>query len=159
MWAVRPLTREEQQQLERARDRLPQIQAEFWPMLSDLFGKLGLNPPPRDVRAATWYLPAFEQWISAQTISPNDAPWITARVAGFLGELLVERWQGTWYVNDLPDTHFFARIVVGRFPGIANPHAMVDPYSAALSFVSSPPGRSLTRILSEIERDLKQLSQ
>jgi len=144
----------EDQLLEHRRELFAAIQEELYPALSDFMSRLGLQDAPLVVRYAEQFLPAVDRWLGQQEVSPESFEWIRARVAYFLGELLVQRWKGFWFVDERPESPFFARIVVGGFERSANPGAEVDVFIAAGNYVSLPPGRSLIGALAEIEAEL-----
>ena len=64
--------------------------------------------------------------------------------------------QRSWFLNEIPDSRYFLRYVVGRFAGAPNPAAMVDPFQVADVYLSRPPGRSLSAIVSQVEDELRR---
>jgi hypothetical protein len=73
--------------------------------------------------------------------------WIVARLAYFIGELLIARLGGgIWKLNEMPETRTFLHYVV-EFPRAAIPRAMVAPFELAAAFVDTPAPRSLTALV------------
>jgi hypothetical protein len=91
-----------------------------------------------------------------QTIEPSDRISLLSRLGYFIGEYLVQRLNGNWFLNELPDSRYFSRYVVGYFARASNPKAMVDPFEVGNAFIAEPPGRSLSNLLSSVEKEILQ---
>lgn len=96
----------------------------------------------------------MDAFIKEQVIDCDNRAWIVARMGYLIGEWLVQRFGGCWFVNDIPDSRYFARYGAGRFARIRNQNATVDPMAVADAYVSEPPGRSLTATLRKLEANL-----
>jgi hypothetical protein len=90
-----------------------------------------------------------------QRVDPEDRVWTLTRLGYFIGELLIQRLGGCWFLNEIPDSRSFLRYVVGRFTSIRNPHAMSDPFFVADVFLSEPTGRSLSYTVDQVVGELR----
>ncbi len=81
-----------------------------------------------------------------------------ARMAYYIGEYFVQKYNGCWYVNEIPDSRYFARFVLGNFNIPSERALMIDPFAVAEIYVSDRPPRSLESLLLEVERELEQFS-
>ena len=77
---------------------------EILDVLVDFASRLQLPDPPLILTEVERYLEPIDQFISHQEVLPDDRDWIQVRLAYFIGEFLVQRFGGCWYVNDIP-TH------------------------------------------------------
>jgi hypothetical protein len=100
-------------------------------------------------------LDAVDDFMKDQVITDEDRVWILARMAYFVGQVLIQRLGGEWLINEHPHSRFFLRYVIGRVPGVRSPNATVDPFAVASAFLAEPPGRSLRAIVAEAEREVQ----
>jgi hypothetical protein len=153
---MRPLTGEEQSQIDRRRARFDAFLDESMPVLTDFMQRLDLPNPPLVLVEAEKYLPAIDLWMRDQVVDDSGRVWILTRSGYFIGEYLVQRQGGYWFLNDAPDSRYFGRYVVGHFSRASHPSAMVDPFGVASEYVNEPPGRSLSAILDQVEDEIRQ---
>jgi hypothetical protein len=153
---MRSLTNEEEELIERRRADFEKVLHERMPVLTEFMKLLNLPNPPMVLVNADHYLASLDQWMKDQDISSNDRVWIHTRIGYYIGEYFVQRLSGHWFVNDVIDSRFFAMYVVGEFHNIQNPNAMIDPFRIANDFLSEPKGRSLSGLLSTVEKELYQ---
>lgn len=151
---MRGLTLEEKEILDRRRSGFEAFLDERMPVLLDFMQRLELPDPAMVLAEADHFLPALDAWLKNQVIEPADRNWILTRVGYFVGEFLVQRLRGHWFLNDVPDSRYFGHYVVGRFARPVHPNAMVDPFAVAFAYVSEPPGRSLSRLLTDVEKEI-----
>ena len=151
---MRDLTVEETEQLEQRRARFDQFLSERLDLLTAFAQALDLAHPPKIVAEPEHFLPAIDLFMRQQVVDPADRTWIRARLGYFLGELLAQRLRGAWLVNATPESRSFLRYVVGNFSSLRNRQAMVDPFQIADAFLNEPPGRSLSRVVQQIEEEL-----
>lgn len=123
-------------------------------LLAEFLGLLALPDPAKVFIEAEPYLPPLDQWLKVQIVNAEDRVWLLTRVGYFVGEYLEQRRGGEWLVNEIPDSRYFARYVMGRFDN--NPNAMVDPFEVADICISEPPGRSLLRLLDRVEKEIAE---
>lgn len=151
---MRDLTSEEMEILDRRRKGFDSFLEERMPVLTDFMQKLELPNPALVLIEAGKYLPALDEWLKDQVVEPSDKTWICTRLGYFVGEYLVQRFGGCWFLNELPDSRYFGHYVVGHFSQTSNPRAMVSPFVAADVCIAEPPGRSLLRLLTTVEQEL-----
>ncbi len=150
---IRRLTPDENEMLCVRRDNLEKFLEERMPVLADFMERLGLTNPALVLVEAESYLPALDTWLKEQVISPDDRIWLLTRVGYFIGEFLVQRLGGYWFLNEAPDSRYFGHYVVGCFSRAPNSHALVDPFAIADICVAEPPGRSLADLLARVESE------
>jgi hypothetical protein len=152
---MRALTPKETEELERRRARFEQFLAERMPVLAEFAEALDLENPPMIVADPDRYLPSIDAFMRRQLVEPEHRVWILTRLGYLVGEVLVQRLSGCWLLNDIPDSRYFLRYVVGQFATIRNPNAMVDPFAVADAFIGQPLGRDLTAMVAEVESELR----
>jgi hypothetical protein len=152
---TRELTHEESNLLEGRRRGFEELVAERVSVLTDFAGALELPCPTMILNDPDSYLPAVDEFVRNQVVYEDDRVWIVTRLGYLIGEVLVQRLDGCWMPNDIPDTRYFARAVVGSFASATNSSAMADPFEAAIAFVAEPPGRSLSKLVAEVEDELR----
>ena len=153
---MRQLTEAEQMEIDRRNSHFDRFLDERMPVLKDFMERLELPNPAMVLVEAELYLPSVDQWMKDQVVTSNDRAWILTRIGYFIGELLVQRFSGCWFVNDTPDSRFFGRYVVGKFCSPNSRNAMVDPFHVADAYLSHPPARSLTDIIRQVEAELHE---
>lgn len=152
---MRELTEEERAVVEARRARFDDFVQERLGVLAEFIRLMELPEPPRVLIEAEKYLPALDQWMATEVIGEEARLWVLLRVGYFVGEYLVQRHGGYWFLNEEPDTKTFGRYVVGRFTrGVAS-NVAVDPFDVAAEYVGLPPGRSLTVLLDAVEEELR----
>ena len=124
------------------------------PVLADFAEALGLANPPMIVAEPTMFVPSVTEFMADQRVDEDDYDWILVRLGYFIGEVLSTRYGGYWFLNEIPDSRYFGRYVVGRFTRASNPHAQVDPMEIASSFLAQPLPRSLSRTIEDIAWEL-----
>lgn len=149
------MTHEERQLLEKRRVSFRAFSAERAPVLSDFAERLELPTPARISTEPTLFLNRVDAFMREQEIDEDDRLWILTRMGYYIGELLIEKLGGGWFVNEDPDSRYFLHYVVGRFPGASNQGAMVAPFEVAAYLVAQPPGRSLIDLVLEVEASVR----
>lgn len=152
---MRQLSSEETELLRRRSEQLASFLSERMPVLADFAVSLELDDPPTMVADPGRYVPSVDAFIRNQVVEEADRPWIVTRLGYLIGEVLIQKFRGHWFLNDLPDSRYFGGYVVGQFTGLSNPCAMIDPFEFANAIIALPPGRSLRNSLAELERDLR----
>lgn len=148
---MRPLTTEEQELIERRRTSFDDFLAERMPVLTHFMQCLEFPDPPMVLVNANDYSIGLSDWLKQQVIEADDRQWILVRIGYFVGEWLVQKLGGYWFLNEIPDSRYFGRYVVGRFSKSQNPNSMVDPFEVASACLEEPVGRELQRYLLEVE--------
>jgi len=152
---MRELTEEEKATRDLLREGFDQVYEEMMPVLADFVERLGASEPALVIMHPERYLNLIDDFMRDQVVSPENRFWIGIRIGYYIGELFVQRFGGCWSLNEIPDSRYFLRYVVGSFSRIKNHNAMFDPFYSADLFVTEPPGRSLTRLVEEIAEELE----
>ncbi|QDU12733.1 hypothetical protein CA11_05130 [Gimesia maris] len=127
---------------------------ERMPVLVSFVESLELSNASMVVVEADTFLPSISQFMENQHIEKEDRTWIITRIGYFIGEWFVQKYGGCWYLNEIPDTRYFLRYVIGKFMSISNQNAMIDPFACAAIFVDSACPRNLINLLLDVESDL-----
>ena len=154
---MRPLTDKELELRDRRRNGFEEFLSERMDILADFARALGLSTPPMIVNDPERYLPGIDAFMQTTAVEPKDRAWITTRLGYLVGEVLIQRLGGAWLLCEVPESKFFLRYVVGEFSAVKNSNAIADPFLVAHTLLSEPPGSSLTRLINEAERDLKNV--
>ncbi|MDR3406138.1 MAG: hypothetical protein P4L99_26870 [Chthoniobacter sp.] len=146
------LTEEQRAVLERRKASFDAYFGESMPALVDFCTRLKLPEPYRVVNSPSVFLGAIDAWLAgpAQTSAstPEDRTWLAARLAYYTGYLLTERFGGNWFVDENPQSRYFARYVVGQFAH--RPAVRVDPTEVAMAFLSGNEGKSFSAFFATI---------
>ncbi len=151
---MRSLTTEESSLIGKRKKELDAILNERMPVLVEFFTDLDAPQPYAVLTEAEKYVSYLDDFMKDQVVEEEDFYWIVTRISYFIGEYLVQKYQGCWMVNETPDSRTFGRIVTGCFLRLANQSAMVDPFEVAVTFVRSSLPRSLRPLLQELEQEL-----
>ena len=152
---MRELSTSELETLEKRRQEFRAFVREMGPVLEDFADRLGLQDPYRIVSDPERFLDSIEAFMRNQVVGDEDRTWIAARLSYFIGQVLIQRLGGEWLVNENPASRFFLHYVIGRIPGVRNQNATVDPLAVAAAFLAEPPGRNLSRIISEAQKEIQ----
>lgn len=153
---MRELTSEEKDHLNRRTERFDRFLSERMPVLADFAERLELPQKALIVADPKSFLTPIDEFMREQVVENDDRNWILVRLGYFIGEVLIQRYGGCWFLNDIPDTRFFLHYVVGRFTVAINRNIQIDPFLVADTYLNMPPGRSLFSILQEVETDIMQ---
>jgi hypothetical protein len=151
---MRQLTANETELLEKRRRGFHAFVQEIGPVLADFAVRLGLQNPETISTNPGAFLEDIDAFMKAQTVADEDRIWITARLAYFIGQILIHRLGGEWMVNENPISKYFLHYVIGHVPGVRNPNATIDPLVVVSTFLAQPPGRSLVDIVSEVQHEV-----
>lgn len=152
---MRDLTDQEKLQLEAGEKRFAAMMSERGPILVNFAQALDLPNPYEIMLDPESYIAGVDSFVQDQEISKEDWTWIVARIGYFIGEVLNERLNGRWFLNDLPDTPLFLRCVIGHFENAKENQARVDPFEAAVRFLKQPPKRYLSQFLEQLEHECR----
>jgi hypothetical protein len=151
---VRNLSDQEEKELARRKAGFDAFLQERMPVLVDFMQALELQNAADVLQDAEKFVSPLDVYLKDQTITDDDRIWILTRLGYFIGELLVQKLNGCWLLNENPDSRTFMRYVVGQFSKIKNTQAMIDPFFVADTYLSEAPGRSLVAILEELLSEL-----
>ena len=132
------LTPAQTKQLLQLRAQFDAFLVERLPVLVDFCTSLELPEPHLVLNEPTSFVSPVNQWLSAQNladISRDDRVWLTTRLGYLIGEYFVCCYSGCWFVDDNPDSNWFAHFVVGQFPRHGS--ARVAPMQMAIDLVES----------------------
>ncbi|WP_155739124.1 hypothetical protein [Ralstonia solanacearum] len=128
---------------------------ELMPVLVDFVGKLGIHPADGVLKHAVQFVPYLSQALQTMLVTDDqDRTWLLTRMGYFVGEYFVQKYGGSWYVNDVRGSRYFGRYVVGRFVSPHGQMSMLDPFLVAQAYVDTSVPRQLERILEEVEAEL-----
>ena len=147
---VRPLTHSELELLDARRAIEDAFITERLDVLHELAKGLRFADPALIVAEPLNCLQQLSDWLAKQDIAPTNRAWLIARIGYFVGECLIARFGGYWYLNTIPDSRFFARFVVGGFHPPIKPAATADPMAEAAELADQPRGRDLAALIDEI---------
>lgn len=146
------MTPDEEKLLALRQDGLETFYKELMPVLVDFVDRLGIRPPHEVLKHAEQFAPYLETALAdLEPADEDDRVWLTARVAYFVGEYFVQKYNGCWLVNDVKGSKSFARYVVGRFSKFPSGGSMIDPFEVSFAFVDSARPRKLGDFLNEID--------
>ena len=150
------LTAEQKATIERMRLHFEPFLEERLPVLVDFCERLGFEAPYRVLNEPEVFLAPLDAWVAEQDLGEQtgqeDRVWLATRLMYYLGELLIQRFQGCWLLEDDPNRSCFGKFVVGDFAEFNE--GRVDPALAAMEFMSQPVGRSLTNLVEDISSEL-----
>jgi len=81
---------------------------------------------------------------------------ILVKVGYYIGDYFAQKYGGHWFVNDIQESRFFARYVVGKFIAPVRENAMIDTFDAAQAYADTAPPRVLDDKRKEIESELER---
>ena len=150
---------EDRELLEKRKDGLSEFYEELIPTLVEFVGVMGIQPAHEVLKNAGMFASYLDSALQNMVIADHDdRTWLMLRVGQFIGEYFVQKYSGCWYVNDIENSRYFARYVVGKFASLNNMTPMIDPFQIAEVFVDSPVPRKLEGLLNEVDVELIQMS-
>lgn len=152
---MRELTPEEQAELARRQQQFEPFLEERMPVLTDFISALELPDAALVLVDADQFLHPLSQCVQYEEIAAADRTWLLTRLGYFIGEWLVQRFGGCWFLDEIPESRYFLHYVVGQFTQLANRQTMLDPFQVAADLVDTPAPRELAQLLDEIESELK----
>lgn len=128
---------------------------ELIPVLVEFIELMGIKPAHEVLNHAEKYVPYLGQALENMAVADrDDRNWLLARMAYFLGEYFAQKYRGSWYVNEVYESRFFARYVVGQFEKISNQALMIDPFEIAQAYVDHVVPRKLEALILEVEAEI-----
>ncbi len=149
---MRDLSASEQAALSARKSQFGPFYAELIPALVEFMDRLGITPAHAVLTDAPAFAPLLATVLRNQHLeNAADRVWLLTRVGYYVGEYLVQRHGGCWFVNDAAKSASFARFVVGQFATLGGVSARVDPFAVAADYVDDLPGADLAALLGEID--------
>lgn len=121
------------------------------PVLEEFLTALGLPPQTKEIPSLLRHLDSV---LKMELFEQDDFPWLVTRLGYFVGDFFVQKFGGKWFLNQIPETKFFLRYVVGDFNRITNRSALIDPHLIAYDFIRSSPPRDLVKLVEAVEGEL-----
>jgi len=152
---MRDLSNEEREELARRRAGFEDFFSELMPVLVDFAERLNLLEPQMILTDPERHLETIDAFMERQVVKPEDRSWILTRLGYYVGEILVHRLGGCWFLCEAPSSRYFLRYVVGKFSRVRNPNAILDPFQVAAAYLDDLPRCRLPELLREVENELK----
>jgi hypothetical protein len=125
------------------------------PSLIEFVSRLEITPAHEVLNHAVQYAPYLAASLNIMIVDEEtDRIWLLTRIGYFVGEYFAQKYNGCWYVNDIPNSKYFGCYVVGQFALVNKPEIMIDPFQIAQSYVDTPPNRDFESLLAEVDREL-----
>ncbi len=115
------------------------------PVLHKFAEILGFSDPHVILLNPENFVSGVSDYFETRIVEGDDKVWLLTRVGYFVGELLVCKYDGCWFVDEDSASSTFARYVVGDFSD--HPNKIVDPFELAKVYVDTPAPRSLKKQL------------
>lgn len=155
---MRELTATEVELRTKRRKAFRSFVADIKPAIMEFAEFVGVENPQTAVEQPEKFLKVLEAFLKAEEISEleqKDKEWLHLKLMYFIGQLLLDRYGGIWFLNENPESKSFLRYVVGYFEKGSVPKDLsVDPFSVAEDFIAQPPGRSLISSIKEVEEEM-----
>lgn len=151
---MRKLRKDEKLLLKRRQEEFENFYSEMMPVLTDFLERLNLNNPALVLRNAEAYLESIDSFLKNQIIE-EERLWILLRIGYYIGEFFVQKYSGCWFLNEIPDSRYFGRYVVGKFACLKNMSIMIDPFHIADEYLNEAKGRSLKKAISEVSKEIE----
>lgn len=141
--------------IEQRKANFQQFYGELIPVLVDFVGKLGIDPAHEVLHNAGQFAPLLGTALRSMTVeSTEDRLWLVTRMGYFIGEYFAQKHGGCWFVNEVPDSRYFGRYVVGHFASLGDALPMIDPFLVAQAYVDETVPRSLESLLATVDVEL-----
>jgi len=125
---------------------------EMIPVIVEFVGRLGIQPAHQVLNHAEEFVPYVARTLQDLEVSEEDRIWLLTRVGYFIGECIVQKYSGCWFVNDDSSSSSFAHYVVGKFQRVRSEQTIVDPFHFAKMYVNEPAPRHFDKIFAEVDR-------
>ncbi len=160
---MRELTLEEKEIQTKRRKAFRSFVAGIKPAIIEFAGFVGVENPQTAVDKPEKFLQVLELFLKNQDISEldrEDQQTFHTMLMYYVGELLLYRHGGIWFLNENPDSESFLHYVVGYFErdGVSK-ELFLDPFNIIQGFMQTKIGRSLTEIIREAEENIYQKNE
>ncbi len=151
------MTPEDNELLKKRIDGFDEFYEALIPSLVEFVELMGIQPAHEVLRNAVSFAPLLDKALESMAFADHqERNWLLLRVGQFIGEYFVQKYSGCWYVNQIPDSRYFGRYVVGQFASLGNMAPMLDPFQVAQCFVDRSVPRALVSILNDVDAELNQ---
>ena len=155
---MRKITLEEKEIQIRRRKSFDSFLSGINPAIKEFASFIGIENPQNALDKPEKFLEVLEFFFKNQDIGELD---IEARetlhlmLMYFVGELLLARYGGNWFLNENPDSESFLHYVVGYFEkDIISEELFLDPFNIVKVFIQTNIGRSLIKTIKEAEESI-----
>ncbi|APU09436.1 hypothetical protein A5M85_03805 [Cellulophaga lytica] len=145
------LNEEEINLIQKRREGLDDFLKERMPILKEFMEDLGYDEPHLVLLEAQRFIPSLSDYLKNQKIEDEDKNWITSILGYFIGEVFVQKYNGSWFLNEDANSHTFGKYLVGGFLGFDN--ASIDSFKVAIDYVNQN-SISLETFILNIENDV-----
>lgn len=150
---TRPLTEQEQEQLASRRAAFTDVMEQLGPAITELADHLGLPFPERAVDRLDEVLQELDRTLprlDLEALSNEQLVWLNTRLLYFIGQWLVRRYSGHWFLQEDPESDFFLRYITGNFQDSPDPTIIIDPLEVAIHVLEDPSARPLSVVLNTV---------
>jgi hypothetical protein len=116
------------------------------PALTELADFIGVENPQTAVKNPEMFLKVLDLYFKEENFRDLDLDAIKTlhlMLTYFIGQFLVFRHRGDWFLNEERDSKSFLRYVVGKFEDSSiRENIYVDPFDSAQKYLEKLPGRS-----------------
>ena len=151
---MRELTEEEIAHRDQRRVQFDSFRAEIPDVLVDLAQGLQLPSPRALIDEPAEHLAAIDRFVAGVELEPQLRSQLLARIGCLAGELLVARLDGTWMVDETPDSPHFGHFTVGAFAALASPALMADPFAVAQAYLDRLEVKDLAGLIEAVVGEL-----
>lgn len=149
------MTSDEMILLEKRKQGFDKFYAELIPTLVEFVGNMGVSPAHEVLKNAVQFAPYLDRALENMAIADEqDKIWLLTRMGYFVGEYFVQKYGGSWYVNEIEGSRYFGRYVVGNFSRLDNAALMLDPFLISQVYVDEALPRHLEKLLAEVDAEL-----
>lgn len=128
------------------------------PALMEFADFVGVENPNTAFEQPEKFLQVLDIFLKVEDIDKleqEDKKSLHLMLMYFIGQLLLHRYGGIWFLNEDHEAKSFLRYVIGYFEkGSVSRNISVDPFSVAEEFMEQMPGRSLIATIKETENQM-----
>lgn len=148
---------EQARKLRERQDDFDDFYQSLMPGLVEFVELMGVTPAHFVLKQAAQYVPHIEKATKDLAVkSEEERIFFVMRMGWFIGEIFVQKFRGCWFVDDLPESDYFASYVIGQFKPPINPMLRIDPFSMAKEYVDSRRPRKLAALLRQVEDGVRR---
>ncbi len=129
---------------------------ERMPLLVNFMTNLGYEQPHLVLLEAEKFIPTLSAYLKGQEIDSEDRNWLTTVIGYFIGEVLVQKYDGLWFFNEDANSMTYGKYVVGGFSTV-NKSIAIDPFNASYKYVNNIEKKDLESIIQAIFEEIEQL--
>ncbi len=151
---MRDLTPEETALRDERRAQFEDFQAEIPEVLMDLAQGLQLERRALLDEPAS-HLGIIDALVTVHEVDAQLRGQLLARIGCLVGEVLVNRLDGGWLIDETPDSPHFLRFVVGGFARLSSPALTADPFAVAVAYLDQVEVKDLGALVDAVVSELE----